>query len=113
VQPSRYPSTSDDDPLIGLAAAARLVPGRGVAPAIHPSTLSRWITKGANTSNGRVRLRAIKCGAAWALRPSWLQEYIDALTTDRIGTTALPPRSPAAARRDSERAARTLIAGGY
>jgi hypothetical protein len=104
VQPSRY---------LSLSAVARSRPGRAGRPHVNPATVQRWITRGIRSRDGgRIRLRAKRCGWSWATTPEWLAEFEEALTADRIGDASPTPRSPSALQRDSERAARTLIADG-
>lgn len=56
----------------------------GTAP--HIATLTRWILKGARLRDGtRVRLRAIRAPGGWRSCAAWLDEFLDALTRDRLG----------------------------
>lgn len=45
---------------------------------LKPATHWRWRTRGIATPNGRVRLRAQKCGATWYTCRAWFQEFLDA-----------------------------------
>jgi hypothetical protein len=114
--------------LLTLRDAARVAAtGRDGGPP-HTSSLVRWITKGTRRRDGsRLRLRAVRAPGGWRTTESWVLEFYDALTRDRLGVdahddgddtfaTATPPtrtaspvpRSATERRAASERAAELL-----
>jgi hypothetical protein len=96
-----------------LAAACKLLPpGRGNRKP-HFSTLCRWVTRGVKSPTGEVvRLEALRVGAKWITSRQALQRFAEKLTP-RLDSDPLPTlRSPAARRRDSERAEKELARHG-
>ncbi len=89
-KPRGPPVANSPDPLFGLQTAARQLPGRGGSPTLHPATLTRWIQKGVLTPAGRIRLRAVKNGSAWAVRQSWLDEFQQNVATANLPADAAP-----------------------
>jgi hypothetical protein len=70
---------------LDLKAAARLIPGRNNKPT-SITTIWRWIANGVKLRNGsRLRLQAIRYPGGWRTRREWIDEFLDALTNDRIG----------------------------
>jgi hypothetical protein len=106
------------EPYLDLKTGCRLIPGRD-GKATHVSTMVRWITRGCRLSNGsRVRLRAIGLPGGWRTTRQWLDEFVGALTTDRLGERderdgrAVLPRAhrTAAQRRDAAQKAAVELA---
>jgi hypothetical protein len=99
---------------IPLAAAARLVPPGRNGKHCHLSTLLRWITRGTKALDGTaVRLEALRLGDRWVTSREALQRFAERLTP-RLDDAPPPtaPRTPAARRRASERAAEQLATLG-
>jgi Protein of unknown function (DUF1580) len=97
--------------LLSLAHAAHKLPaGRSGAP-VSPSCLFRWIRDGVKTPDGNVRLEAIRMGGRWLTSVEALKRFAARQTPDMNQEPEFP-RSAAARRRESERAARRLDAIG-
>ena len=90
----------------------------------HVSTLIRWATRGTRLRDGsRLRLRAVRTPGGWRSRADWVQNFLDSVTSDRLGNdaddaepgaTAAPPkpRPPGPRRRSArEREAAAAQAG--
>jgi hypothetical protein len=76
--------------------ARRFPPGKQDKP-VHPATLTKWIRQGIALSDGsKLRLRAVRFPAGWRTRTEWVDEFLEAITADRIGA---PAHDPAHARR--------------
>lgn len=57
-----------------------------------------WIVNGAATENGRLKLRAVKIGSRWKVKPEWIVEFVDATTAaaqPKSATTVVVPTAPA------------------
>jgi hypothetical protein len=66
---------------LSLRQAARLIPPTKDDSPTHPSTLARWITKGAKTLDGTyVKLKARRYPSGWRIHPADLDEFIGRLT---------------------------------
>jgi hypothetical protein len=101
------------EPLISLAAAAKLIPPARTGRRTHLSTLIRWITTGAKAPDGvRVRLEGYRMGSRWMTSAAALTRFMEALTPRLNAEPAPAPRSPAGRRRESERAAKELERAG-
>jgi hypothetical protein len=87
-------------------AARRLPPGRRGRP-VHFSCVLRWIMDGVRTPHGKVQLEAIRMGGRWITSVEALERFAAAQTPDLTERPQLP-RTPAARRRASERAAAEL-----
>ena len=102
-------------PLQGLGETARAFgnTGRGGRP-VHPATLTRWIQQGVRLPDGnRVKLRAVRIGSRWAVKPTWVSDFIEATTAGHVpAEVAAAPRSPATRRRASAQASAALDAIG-
>lgn len=91
---------------ISLPAAARLVPG-GTAGHANPATVFRWTSHGAKAVDGRrVCLEHVRIGNRILTTHAAIRRFIAALSQSADAKPA--PRSPAAARRASERANKQL-----
>ena len=81
----------------------------------HPSAVVRWIQKGTPLSTGsRLRLAAVRTPGGWRVKPEDLEQFLEALTTDRLRPDA-PVESPKSTPK-SERVARMnagLAAAGF
>ncbi len=92
------------------AAAARFWPNSGKPP--HPSKIVRAILK-PKASRKRpgevIALRAVRDSQGWLTTEEWIQEYLEALTADRLGR---PVRAPSVQMR-ADRARARLAAGGW
>jgi hypothetical protein len=96
---------------LSLSAAGRLFPGHRGNGTVDPSTVFRWVTKGARAADGRpVKLEAVRVGGRWLTSRPAVARFVAALTpadpTD--GAPPSAPCNPAARRRASERAAAAL-----
>lgn len=72
---------------IGPAAAGRLFPsrdGRGLSPAAVMRSILHG-TKSVRPGGERIKLRAVRTPAGWLTRAEWIEEYVEALTADRVG----------------------------
>jgi hypothetical protein len=99
-----------DGPLLSLAEAGRLLPGRGVDHPT-PSCLSRWIQRGVVGADGRRhKLEAVRVGSLWRTTAAAVRRFV-AATTAPAGAAA-EPRSPGERRKASERAAAELARMG-
>jgi hypothetical protein len=100
-----------NESLLSLAqAAATLPPGRG-GKKVHLSTILRWILDGVRRPTGRVQLEAIRVGGRWLTSKEALQRFAERLTPD-CSQPVQWPRTPAARRRASDRAAKELEKAG-
>ncbi|VTT98863.1 unnamed protein product [Gemmataceae bacterium] len=104
------------DDLIGLAQVCRNLSHMGrCGKPLSPSTLTRWITPGIRLRDGtRLRLQARRVGSKWGVRQSWVDEFLEAQTADRLGGDTSTPalRTPAERQRASDAAAAQLAAMG-
>jgi hypothetical protein len=92
-----------------LSELARRVPSyRGGRPATL-SRILRWVLTGVRGPGGeRIRLEAAKMPGGWISTPQALARFVARQTPRVDGEPAPKPRSPAARRRASERAAKEL-----
>jgi hypothetical protein len=64
----------------------------------HPSAVVRWIQKGTPLSTGtRLRLAAVRTPGGWRVRPEDLEDFLEALTADRLrpgGEETTPKPTP-------------------
>jgi hypothetical protein len=91
---------------MSLSAVARRLPGRNGTHA-NPSTVARWVHKGATAADGtRVKLAAVRVGSTLYVTEQALTDFLTALN----GPTApeVQPRSPAARRKAADEAVRKL-----
>jgi hypothetical protein len=97
---------------LSLSAAGRLFPAHRGNGTVDPSTVFRWVTKGARAADVRVvRLEAVRVGGRWLTSRPAVARFVAALTsaaTPNTDTPATTPRTPAARRRASEKAAAAL-----
>lgn len=100
---------------LSLAAAGRLFPGHRGGPAVDPSTVFRWVTKGTTAGGRKVKLEAVRAGARWLTSRDAIARFVAALTDAAAPvakTTAPVIRTPATRRRTAEKAAAALEAMG-
>jgi hypothetical protein len=92
-----------------LSQAAKLLPpGRRGRP-VSLSCLLRWVLDGVRTSNGTVRLEAVRLGGRWITSVEALQRFAAAQTPTLGADPIHAVRRPSTVRhRASERAARQL-----
>ena len=96
---------------LSLSAAGRMFPAHRGVGTVDPSTVFRWVTKGAKTVGGQVvKLDAVRVGGRWLTSRGAVARFVQALTPATEPASALPPvsRTPAARLRASERAGREL-----
>jgi hypothetical protein len=106
-------SALTDETLLPLARAAELVPPARSGKRCHLSTLLRWIIDGCRSPSGTVvRLEGVRLGNRWMTSREALQRFADRLTPRPDGDPSPAPRTPAARRRASERAAAELDNAG-
>jgi hypothetical protein len=97
--------------LVGLSAAARDLPGSAPGRSVHAATMWRWATSGCTARGGRrVVLETVSIGSRRFTSREAVHRFIEALS--EAPPTATPPRTPAARRKASERAAKELDALG-
>jgi hypothetical protein len=78
---------------LSLSAAGRLFPGHRGSKSVDPSTVLRWLTKGARTTGGHlVKLEAVRVGARWITSRGAVARFVAVLTT-----AAIPPATKAVA----------------
>jgi len=91
---------------MSLSAVARRLPGRDGGHA-NPSTVSRWVHRGATAADGtRVKLAAVRLGATLFVTEDALDEFLDALNGK------VQQRSPNARRKAADEAVRKLTKMG-
>jgi hypothetical protein len=90
-------------------AAKRLPPNRRGRP-VTLSCVLRWVLDGVRTRDRKVRLEAVRLGGRWLTSKEAIQRFAEQLTPRFEDAPAAMPRSPAARRRASERAAKELEA---
>ena len=96
---------------LSLSAAGRLFPAHRGDGTVDPSTVFRWVTKGARAADRRaVRLEAVRVGGRWLTSKGAITRFVALLTTtDSAVPASLPAaRSTTTRRKSSERAAREL-----
>jgi hypothetical protein len=101
-----------NETVIGLAEAARLLPGSRGASRVSPATIFRWATIGTKRRDGqKVRLESFRAGSRILTTREALARYFASLEvpTEPI---EVAPRTPAVRRRASELAEKALIAAG-
>ncbi len=82
----------DDDRLLPLSEAARLIPGKR-----HCSTMHRWRLRGVRG----VRLRTCLIGGRRHVKIAWLREFINAMSTQH-DQLAKPPEASLRRRSEAE-----------
>jgi hypothetical protein len=97
--------------------ARRFPPNKGDKP-VHPATLTRWILEGSALSDGsRVKLRAVRFPAGWRTTDDWVNEFLEAITTNRfegkLVTSQSSIRKPVERRRSHAKAKKELKASGF
>jgi len=66
--------------LIGLAAAAKLLPGHRGGESLDTSTMFRWITRGVLIGGQRHHLEAVRAGTRWLTSAEAVARFIELLT---------------------------------
>jgi hypothetical protein len=95
-----------DPTAMSLSAVARRLPGRNGAH-VNPSTVARWVHKGATTADGkRVRLAAVRFGGVLYVTETALSSFLSALNAPPVPEAQ--QRSPAARRKAADEAVRRL-----
>jgi hypothetical protein len=85
----------------------------------NPSTVIRWITRGALLSSGeRLRLKALRAPGGWQVAMEWVDDFLETLTADRMNPEGptVPTgeiRSVAERNRGHEQAEATLASAGF
>ncbi|AWM37122.1 hypothetical protein GobsT_49540 [Gemmata obscuriglobus] len=97
---------------LSLSAAGRLFPGHRGGASVDPSTVFRWVTKGARAGEGRVvKLEAARVGGRWLTSREAVARFVAALTeaaTPAVTPVAPTTRAPAAHTRATEKAVAAL-----
>ena len=66
---------------LSLSAAGKLFPGHRGGKRVDPSTVFRWVTKGAKTPSGAaVALEAVRVGGRWLTSRGAIARFVSALT---------------------------------
>jgi hypothetical protein len=81
---------------LSLSAAGRLFPGHRGGNSVDPSTVFRWLTKGARTAVGQVvKLEAVRVGGRWLTSRGAVTRFVEALTSAATPNASLasPPFS--------------------
>jgi hypothetical protein len=101
---------------LSISAAGRGFPGHRGNNSIDPSTIFRWIKKGARAVDGTVvKLAALRVGGRWLTSKSAVARFVEALTAaaDPGENSSAPMlRSPTERQRASVRAAAFLKSKG-
>ncbi|QJW95617.1 DUF1580 domain-containing protein [Frigoriglobus tundricola] len=99
---------------LALSAAGRLFPAHRGEGTVGPSTVFRWVTKGARSNSGQpVKLEAVRVGGRWLTSRAAVARFVHALTDAAAPAPAAPaPRTPTARQKASERAGRELAKRG-
>ncbi len=97
---------------LSLSAAGRMFPAHRGEGTVDPSTVFRWVNRGAKTAGGQmVKLEAVRVGGRWLTSRGAVARFVQALTpaADPVPKPlTATPRTPAARLRASERAGREL-----
>jgi hypothetical protein len=97
---------------LALSAAGRLFPAHRGDGTVGPSTVFRWLTKGAKSTGGQlVKLEAVRVGGRWLTSRGAVARFVQALTVAGTPASATPApvsRSLSARQKASERAGREL-----
>ena len=97
---------------LALSAAGRMFPAHHGSGRVTPSTVNRWVTRGARTPTGEiVKLGACRCGGRWLTTPGAVGRFLAALTAAASPDTTLAqpvPRSLAKRQRATEKAINEL-----
>jgi hypothetical protein len=81
-----------DTGYLTLNEAVRRLPSGRNGTRTHVSTLTRWILSGVVARDGsRIKLRAVRLPGRWMLPAGALEEFLERVTSDRIGPPAAPP----------------------
>ena len=81
---------------------------------VHPSAIIRWMTRGTLLRNGtRLRLQHIKLPGSYRIKRQWLDEYLEALATDRQGADDAPAPKPTRRSQHSALVNAELAAAGF
>jgi hypothetical protein len=98
-----------NETLIGLKAAARMLPPGRCGRPVTVSCMFRWIVDGVRLPNGAVcRLAGVRMGGRWLTSVEALQRFAEAQTPRLDAEKPPTPRSPARREQANARAARTL-----
>jgi hypothetical protein len=91
---------------LSLSAAGRLFPGHRGGNSVDPSTVFRWVTKGARAADGLVvRLEAVRVGSRWLTSRYAVARFVTALTAATGADAAPPSRQPRTAPAEQRAAA--------
>jgi hypothetical protein len=99
---------------LSFSQAARRFPSARRGRPVHSSCVWRWAREGVRLPGGRVvRLECAKVSGRWLTSEPALERFIAAQTpTPDMASSPAVPRTPAARRRDNERAAAELEKAG-
>ena len=99
---------------LALSATGRLFPGHRGGAAVDPSTVFRWVTKGAKTpAGGLVKLEAVRVGGRWLTSRPAVARFVAALTPSADAPPAPRRRSATQRKRASEAAGKRLAKSGW
>jgi hypothetical protein len=90
---------------MSLSGVGRQFPGHRGGPAVDPSTVFRWVTKGLSVGGRTVKLEAIRVGHRWLTSSQAVARFVAALTP----TDVLPASAPTASTSDPARRAKAAI----
>lgn len=95
---------------LALSAVGRLFPAHRGTGTVDPSTVFRWVTKGAKTPAGDlVKLEAVRVGGRWLTSRGAVARFVAALTAAADSAPVLPTRTPAQQQRAGDVAGRKLV----
>jgi hypothetical protein len=99
-----------------LAQAAKLLPGHRTGHPTNPSTVFRWVVKGAKGAAGAVvKLEAVRLGEKWVTSRAALGRFMSALTgtvpASALTGAPVDPLSSPSARRVAAAVAKLEAAG--
>jgi hypothetical protein len=91
---------NQNETLLSISQAARLLPPGREGKPVHPSTVLRWILAG----SGGVRLEARRMGSRWVTSREALDRFSAALTARALGEPVAPTSTAQVGRGESDRA---------
>lgn len=93
---------------VTLAEARNLLPQGLAGKKLHRSTLIRWITRGVDGPEGKVRLEGLRIGSRYCTSREAIARFVDALNSRLKGKPTPALRTPGRRQRAAERAGKRL-----
>jgi hypothetical protein len=99
--------SADNEPFLIPSDVARQL-------CVHPSAVIRWMNRGTLRPDGsRIRLQHIKLPGSYRIKQRWVDEYLEALASDRQGASKTPEAKPQARSERVDRMNVALAAAGF